>query len=298
MEIPTLYEEFLSYLDLERAYSPLTIIAYRSDGRLFLRYLQGAQHQPSLEAVDRNTVRGYIAWLSREGLKANSIARRLHSLRSFWTYVRDNGYTDRDPFLRVSVPKRGRPLPVYLSADECTALLRAAERQSSALFAFRDRAILSLLVFTGLRRSELLALRLSSVDLGEGTLRVESGKGRKARLLPLAHQLLAALRDWVEVRPECAHDFLFTSQATKPLGRKGLMGTLARALQRASINGKRITLHTLRHSFACLMLQNGCDLFSLSQLLGHTRLDTTATYLHVNLPDLRRAVAKHPLDGM
>jgi integrase len=81
---------------------------------------------------------------------------------------------------------------VYLSADERTALLRAAERQSSALLAFRDRAILSLLVFTGLRRSELLALRLSSVDLGEGTLRVESGKGRKSRLLPLAHQLLAA----------------------------------------------------------------------------------------------------------
>ncbi len=298
MEITSLYEEFVSYLDLERGYSPLTISAYRSDFRLFTRFLDDADLEASADAVDRQSIRQYIAWMRGEGLQPTSIARRLNSLRSFWKYLRDNSYVERDPFLRISFPKRQRKLPNYLSQRECAALLAATGQQRSAAQAFRDRAVLSVLVFTGLRRAELLDLRVSSVDLDRATLRVEEGKGGKSRVIPLNDQAIEAIEDWLELRPEVDHDYLFTSRTSVPLGVKGLMGALKRAVKRAGLQGKDITLHTLRHTFACLMLQGGCDLFSLSQLLGHTRLDTTAIYLHATVDGLRGAVDKHPLNDI
>ena len=294
MELAQLNEEFLSYLEVECDRSPLTIAAYASDFRLFLRCLGEAAHGLGPQDVDRQLVRRYITWLRAEGHKPNSITRRLASLRSFWKYIRDNGYTETDPFLRVSIPKRERPLPTWLTAEECNRLLAAAEAQPSLAHAFRDRAVLGLLVFCGLRKSELLALQVSSVDLSEGAVRIECGKGRKSRLLPLAPRLVNELADWLELRRLCGYDRLFTSVGDAPLGGKGLASILRRALQRAGI-AKRCTLHTLRHSFACLMLQGGCDLYSLSQMLGHARLDTTATYLHTSARDLHRAMAKHPL---
>lgn len=297
MEMALLYEEFLSYLDLERGCSPLTIKSYRSDFRLFRRYLKQANIAADVSNTDRQTIRRYITWMRSDDLKSSSIARRLNSLRSFWNYLRDSGYTQMDPFLRISVPKGSKPVPHYLSADECEELLAATERQSSIARAFRDRAILSVLIFTGIRRAELLDLRLDSVDLSQGTLRVENGKGRKTRVVPLCERAAAALRDWLEFRQRCDHDYLFTSIARRRLGVKGLMGVLYRALAKTNIDSDSVTLHTLRHSFACLMLQGGCDLFALSRLLGHTRLDTTAIYLHVSIEDLRESLAAHPLNG-
>ena len=184
-------------------------------------------------------------------------------------------------------------MPPYLSAQECAALLVAAERQGSVLLAFRDKAALATLIFSGVRRGELLNLRVRSVDLGDEKLVVEKGKGNKTRVLPLVPRLHQALADWLELRPACEHDFLFTTQWGARMSKRGLTS----ALRGARITKPAITLHSLRHSFACLLLQNGCDLFSLSKMLGHTRLDTTAVYLQATVEHLRSALACHPLSG-
>lgn len=293
MELAQLNEEFLSYLEVDCNRSPATISAYASDFRLFRRFVGPRPLAP--EDVDRKVVRQYITWLRAERHKPNSITRRLASLRSFWRYLRDNGYTESDPFLRVSIPSRGRPLPTWLTVEECERLLAAAERQPSITHAYRDRAVLGLLLFCGLRKAELLALGVASVDLSEGTVRVERGKGGKGRVLPMPLRLVSALGDWLDLRPLCRHERLFTSSGDAPLGGKGLASILRRSLHRAGIT-KRCTLHHLRHSFACLLLQGGCDLYSLSQMLGHARLDATA-YLHASARNLHRAAAKHPLAG-
>jgi len=295
MELAPAHEEFLAYLDLEANRSPQTVTAYASDFRQFLLCLTETDREPVGEAIDRQTIRQYVAWLRRRGLSVTSICRRLASLRSFWRFLGDNGYTDRDPFVRVSIPKRARSLPVALSAPEAQALLQAAERQPSIYRAFRDRAALSVLLFTGLRRAELLALRLPDVDLGEGTLRIEHGKGDKTRLVPLGERPLSALRDWLDLRPGCDHDFLFLSSDRRPLGRRALMGLLRKALRRAGIDRPGVVLHSLRHTAATLLLQGGCDLASVQRILGHSSLNTTGVYLQVTMHDLRRAVARHPL---
>lgn len=297
MELAPAFDEFIAYLDLECGRSPQTLSAYTSDFRQFSECLSETGRAASVEAVDRQAVRAYIAWLRRRDLSASSINRRLSSLRSFWRYLRDNAHTERDPFVRVSVPKRPRSLPVCLTAPEAEALLQAAEQQPSVHNAFRDRAALSVLLFTGLRRAELLALRLPDVDAAEGTLRVEHGKGDKARLVPLGERSLLALRDWLELRPDCGHDYCFTSIARRPLGVKGLVGLLRRALERAGVDRPGVVLHSLRHTCATLLLQGGCDLHSLQCLLGHARLDTTAGYLSLTMRDLRHAVSRHPLAG-
>jgi len=298
MRIEPLYQEFLTYLQLERSYSPHTLVAYRSDFNVFTRFLGEADGSANVEGITHSVVRQYVAWLSRRGLKPSSVARRINSLRSFWNFLRDNDRVTVDPFRRVSLPKRGTSLCVHLSAEECRALLAASEQQPSAFLAFRDKAILTLMLFTGIRRSEVLNLQVSALDLTQKTVQIIHAKGHKSRLIPLADDAVLALRDWLELRPaNCLHDFVFTTQWGARLGRRGLTTCLRRALARARIRRPGITPHKLRHSFACLMLQNGCDLFSLQQMLGHTRLDTTAVYLHATIDGLRTALLKHPLAG-
>jgi len=296
MRLDDLHEEFLTYLEVERDYSSLTAVAYRSDFRAFLHFLKTAGLLADLRQMDRSVVRRYVAWLKSRGLKASSVARHLNSLRSFCNYLRESQYTEADPFFRISLPKRPQEVPAHLTAEEAEALLAAAGRQRCVFNAFRDTAVLSVLLYTGVRRSEALNLRLSDLDLAGGTLQVVAGKGGKSRVLPLLPAPCEALSDWLELRPtDCGHDRVFTCKWGAPLSKRGLASCLSRALQAAGIRRPGITLHSLRHTFACLLLKGGCDLYSLQRMLGHSRLDTTAGYLHATVEDLREAVSAHPL---
>jgi len=295
MQIEPLYEEFLTYLSVERNCSPLTITAYRSDGRLFLRSLADQSVPAEVEAVTRQVVREYIVWLRERGLKPTSVARRIHSLRSFWNYLWDSDYSDTNPFRKLTLPKQPRSLPVYLSEDECRRLLEGASRQKSPFLACRDRAVLTLMLFTGARRSEVLNLDWNSVDLDQQTVRFVGAKGDKTRVVPLADDVVERLREWREIRPDCEHNYVFATQWKARLGKRGLQSLLKRALALGGIDRPNVTLHKLRHSFACLLLTSGADLHSLQTMLGHTRLDTTGIYLHATGEALREALAHHPL---
>jgi len=298
MRIDNLHNEFLAYLELERDYSPHTISSYRSDFRSFLQFLASEGVLPELDQVDRSTVRRYLAWLHDRGVSSATIVRRIDSLRSFWNYLRESEYTESDPFFRISVRKRPARTPTHLSLEEAQGLLAAAGRQGSLFNAFRDTAVLTVLLCTGIRRSELLSLTLDALDLDGGTLQVTAGKGSKSRVLPLLPAACTALADWLELRPDCGHDRVFTSKWGAPLSTNGLSSLLKRALGASGITKSGITLHSLRHTFACLLLKSGCDLYSLQRMLGHSRLDTTAVYLHATVEDLRAAAAKHPLNQL
>ena len=201
MRIEPLYQEFLTYLSVERNCSPLTVTAYQSDGRLFLESLADQALPAETESITRLVVRQYIVWLRNRGLKPSSVARRIHSLRSFWNYLWDSDYTNTNPFRKLTLPKRSRDLPVYLSEEECRRLLEGAGDQPCSFCACRDRAILTLMIFTGARRSEVLALTWPNVDLEQGTVRFVGAKGDKTRVVPLAVDAADLLREWRELRP-------------------------------------------------------------------------------------------------
>ncbi len=176
-------------------------------------------------------------------------------------------------------------------------MLDATDQTYFFMLAFRDKAVLGTLMYTGIRRGELLALNTNAVDFQACPLTVKNGKGGMGRVIPLCEELMELLRDWLEPRPECEHDGVFTTRSGQPLGKHGLQDAFQRAKKAASIEREGITIHSLRHTFASLLLQNGADLVSLQRLLGHSSLDTTAIYLYVQMDGLREAVKKHPLAG-
>ena len=297
MRMKPLYQEFLAYLEVERNCSPLTVEAYASDGRMFQRALDDFGVEADTDAIDRQLIRRYIIRMRKRDLSAATVARRINSLRSFWTYIWDNQYVDHNPVRGLTLPKQSRNVPSYLSEQECRRILAATQKQKSPFWRCRDRAVLTFMLFTGARRSEVLNARLSHLELDGQTVRFEAAKGDKTRVVPLADEVCNHLHEWLPVRPEADHDYIFTAKWGVPLGRRGLYSLLDRALAGAEIKKEDVTLHTLRHSFACLLLKNGADLHCLQRMLGHTRLDTTGIYLQATAEDLKEAVQKHPLNG-
>jgi len=297
MRIEPLYEEFLTYLLVERNCSPLTVDAYRSDSRLFLQSPEDQDVSPQVEAITKQVVRQYVVWLRERDLKPSSVVRRINSLRSFWNYLWDNDYAQNNPFRQITLPRQRRKLPTYLSEQECRRVVEAAGNQHDEFNACRDRAVLMFMVFTGARRSEVLNLKWSDVDLEQQTVRFVDSKGGKTRVLPLSEEVVQVLLEWQQMRPKCDHSHVFTAKWGARLERRGLNSALQRALEGAGIDRPDITPHTLRHSFACMLLNNGADLQCLQQMLGYSRLDTTGIYLHATAENLRHAMNKHPLSS-
>jgi len=240
-------------------------------------------------------VRDYMVAMARAGLQPATRSRRLAALRALWHYLEETGTADSNPCRRVRLPRRPRPTPESLTMEECLLLLDAAENSRFALVAFRDRAIISLLLFTGLRRAELVGLALHDADLQVGTLRVVHGKGGRSRVVPLCEAARAALKDWLEMRPEVEHPSLFTSRTGRPLTARELHRVFRRTVSRAGLTRPGVTLHKLRRTFATMLLRGGVNVAVLQKLLGHASLETTAVYLDVTAEDLAEAVTRHPM---
>lgn len=297
MSIREAAREFFLYLEAERGCSPLTVQAYRSDIQRFVAFLDESGVNPQVANVEPHLLRQFLLAMKRDGLAASTRARRLYALRSLWDFLERSEMVATNPCRTVSAPKSGERLPEYLTPDECEALLDATGDQYYDSLATRDRAALTILIYTGLRRHELIGLELADIDLEEGTLRVRRGKGDKSRLLPLVEEAQQAIREWLDCRPRVSHDRLLTGRDGRPLGVHGLNLLFRRALTKAGLARKGVTLHTLRHSFATMLLHRQVDLISLQRLLGHASIESTAIYLHVDMTRLREAVAAHPMHG-
>jgi len=296
MLMHTAVERFATHVEAVRGYSPRTAVAYQSDLSQLAAFMAEEGLEPTIDNVTRELMERWIVAMKRDGLKRNTIVRHVHAAKSFWNYLLDSDLTERHPMRRLPTPKRQPTLPTYLSAEELSSLLDAALNQRVAFCAFRDYAILATFIFTGVRRSELLNLQLDDVILDTRQVRIINGKGNKSRVVPMVDELIEAISDWLEFRPDCVCENLFVSLNGNPLGSTQLQRLWSRALCRSSIERRGITIHTLRHSFATLLLQSGeCDLVSIQKMLGHSRLDTTAICTHVAAGDLHRAVSAHPL---
>ena len=298
MLMETLAQDFALYLEAEKGYSPLTAKSYCYDLRTFFDYLQAQGVEVEVQEVTVALIRGWVVQMHRRGLSKSTVGRRLHGLRSFWSYLLECDYAYADPVREGSVPRREQKLPKYLPADDLEALLEASQHGHSVFCAFRNYAMMSTLVFTGMRRGELINLRTGDLSIGEGVLKVR-GKGSKERMIPLVRRVIDAIGDWLEFRPEhCGHDFLFTTTHGNRIHPSRMQRIWRGIFERTEIEDDGVSLHTLRHSLATLLLQSGeASLPEIQRILGHSRLETTAIYLHVTEGELRDAVESHPLAG-
>ncbi len=295
MKIEAAAEQFLRHLVLERGCSSLTAVAYRSDVRKLVEYLEQEGIEADVEGLTPIVLRHYVSFLAGKGYNPATIARRLYAVSSMFKYLISYGHADSNPCASVVVPKRQRRMPAVLSAEEARRVLAAAEEHTNPGMGFRNRAIVATLLFCGLRRAELVALKVDDVDLRSGWLKVRNGKGGKGRSIPLVGEAQDAVADWLEFRPEVDHDYLFTGFTGQRLGNNGVARVFRQVAKRAGVLRPGVSLHTLRHTFGSLLLQEGCDLVSIQELLGHADLSSTAIYLHMDAAHLRAAVERHPL---
>jgi integrase/recombinase XerD len=295
-------ERYLDHLAVERGLSDNTLAAYRRDLRRYVAFLTTRDVRDP-RAVEEATIRSFVASLSAsthgaEGrpYRATSVARVLSAVRSFHRFLLREGVTEGDPAVGVPRPRLPRSLPRPLPVDDVGRLLEAPDAASPT--GVRDRAILELLYGSGLRISELTGLDVDDIDADEGSLRV-LGKGGKERELPLGSFAREALDAYLtRGRPALAtavtRGALFLNARGGRLSRQSCARLLDRYVRRAGID-RRVTLHTLRHSFATHLLEGGADVRVVQELLGHASVATTQIYTLVTSQHLREVYeTSHP----
>lgn len=289
-------QRFLNALRSGRNFSQHTLRAYSADLREFERFRARRPTARNPENIDRGFVRAYLAHLQSGKPARSTVLRKISSLRSFVRYLRDEGEIVKDPFLNIPLPKKERRLPQFLSESEMRTLLEGFPKTSDWKN-LRDRAILELLYSSGLRRSELAQLNAHDVDYISGVVRV-FGKGGRERIVPVGDRALSAVRKYLAKRPRPKEggraEPLWLNAKEGRLGDAGVALIVRRSGKAAKIF-KRISPHALRHSFATVLLDRGCDLRALQEMLGHKSLTTTQIYTHTTLAQLRKVYGKaHP----
>lgn len=287
---------FLEYLTVELGLSANTRQAYERDLRLFCKTL-GFKNSDALVNVNREQITGYMTQLKEKGLAAATIARKLAAIKAFYRFMTAEGYMDANPAEVVEAGTKGIKLPRVLSEDEVVRLLNQPDITTAE--GFRDRTMLEVLYATGMRVSELINLTLERVDLNMKYI-IAFGKGSKERIVPLGSVAAEFLQQYLgKVRPKLTHEdrntnIVFLAFGGHELTRQRFWQIIRAYGRKANIN-KALTPHILRHSFATHLLDNGADLRSVQELLGHSDISTTQIYTHLTNKRLRDIYAKaHP----
>ena len=269
----SILNDYNYYLRIERAMSPNTVASYCSDVEFFLQY-----YTPPLSELQSEHVEEFI--LSRDFLSKRSQARLLSSLRSFCTWLVIEGLLHDNPCDRVDAPKLGRYLPDVLSVDEVAAVIATAD--TTTWMGLRDKALLEVLYGCGLRVSEAINLKISNLYIEDSFVRIV-GKGNKERIVPIGEMAIGAVLAYLENRPAefSGVDELFLNRYGKALSRVSAFNTVKKMTLAAGVN-KSVSPHTLRHSFATHLIENGADLRVVQEMLGHESVATTEIYTHID----------------
>ena len=275
-------EGFLNDLE-NKNFSAQTLRTYRAALEEFKTFCQ-VRKITDQNAFTPANLRTFLANVQLKNPARNTVLHKIATLRSFAAYLLRQGYLDKNPFKLLPSPKKEKLLPKFLSIPETDRLLETTSQ--SKHFALRDRALFELMYSSGLRRSEVTNLKIRDIDFFNGLVKV-FGKGRKERLVPVTQTALQALKDYLATRKNPQREeALFLNKNGKPLSGDGL-AYLFKNTAIASHLARRVTPHSLRHSFATHLLSNGCDLRSLQEMLGHKSLSTTQVYTHVSLEQLK-----------
>lgn len=281
------------YLKLEKSLQPNTVEAYMSDIEKFSAYLE--EGADALLSVTIDELRGFVASLSDVGVYARSQARILSSLRSFYGFLKLDGFIAEDPTELLKSPKIGMHLPDVLTVQEIDDIINAIDLSKKE--GQRNRAMIEVLYSCGLRVSELCSLRMSDLYLPEQFIRV-TGKGDKQRLVPISGRAIAELeayfcdRNRIEIKPGY-EDFVFISERLKkPLSRIMVFHFIKQLVVVAGVK-KCVSPHTFRHSFATHLLEGGANLRVIQAMLGHESIATTEIYAHIDRTRLREEIIEH-----
>lgn len=277
-------DKFLDYLQNIKKYSDNTIINYEIDIDRYEKFLK--INNKKINNIKYKDVLDFISYI-KDNHKSTSINRCLSSLRSYYNYLLKENIVDANPFKLVNSMKKEKKLPEYFKYNEYVELVNSIDINSN--LGIRNRCIFEVLLCTGCRCSELVNIKLCDVDLDNREIKV-LGKGNKERIVYLGSYAIDSLNMYLGVRDELSkkdNKYLFVNHLGNKLTTRGIRDIIDKILLKSSLNLK-ITPHTFRHSFATMLLNEGCDLKSVQELLGHVSLSTTSIYTHVSNEELKR----------
>ena len=288
--------DFIHYLIVEKGLAKNTIVSYERDIHSYLQYLKNVEMITELNLVQRQQILHFLAHLKDEGKAAKTLARHIASIRAFHQFLFREKAVDKDPTVHIESPKQERSLPKVLSLPEVEKLLDAPKTNDH--FGLRDKAMLELMYATGIRVSELIGLDQGDVHLTMGFVRC-MGKGSKERIIPIGRTATTAIEQYLDKGrhhfvTKQKDDALFLNHRGKQLTRQGFWKILKGLTVQAGIT-KALTPHTLRHSFATHLLENGADIRAVQEMLGHKDISTTQIYTHVTKTRLKDVYSQfHP----
>jgi integrase/recombinase XerC len=295
---------FLEYLKKEKGYSGATIDAYGRDLGQFIAFIKvGSVPEAFEKIVEKRMLRAFIFSLGERKLKPRSIARKVATIKSFAKYCVKRGLLTSNPARLISSPKLDKPLPVFLTERQTTALSSPADcespvsdgSQDSRLLRLRNTAIVEIFYGSGIRLAELHSLNTNSIDNKAATVRV-MGKGKKERIVPLTGQAITKVREYLQLRQNALGyaSPLFVNDDGQRLSRRHIERIVAVQIATVSQQKKK-SPHVLRHSFATHLLDSGADIRAVKELLGHASLSTTQIYTHMSKEHLLKAYRQaHP----
>lgn len=286
------FDNFLSYIELEKEYSKNTISSYKNDLDDFKEFLTKIDKDPI--EIDKKDIFNYLVFLSKKKLKPASLRRKISALRSFYKFLIREELIENDPTIDLTLPKKDKVLPDVISVEEIEKLVNIIPEKGFK--GKRDRALIELLYSSGLRVSEIINLKINEIDLKNGYLKC-FGKGSKERIVPFGSFAKDLLIEYIEERDKnnINSDLLFVTKKGKKIVRQEINNILNRYAKKSKLK-KKIHPHMLRHSFATHLLERGADLRSVQELLGHVDISTTQIYTHLTKEHLREVyMNSHPL---
>lgn len=280
--------EFYRYLEVERGYSKKTVAAYSRDFHDFQMFLNDTGN-PDYLGIDHRDVRVYLAYLNDHDYSRNTISRKIASLRSFYQYLLREEAIAENPFTYVHLKKKTAKLPRFFYEQEMQALFEAVAGQEP--LQQRNRSLLEVLYGSGLRVSECANLKLGDIDWS-GEVLLVLGKGNKERYAPFSQHAKKALQEYLAdgrkaLMKKTDHDYVFVNSRGGPVTSRGVAYILDQIIKKSSLDSQ-IHPHMLRHTFATHLLNNGADMRTVQELLGHVNLSSTQIYTHVTKESLQK----------
>jgi len=288
-------QDYLNYLSVERGLSKNTLESYARDLRQYLQYLKEKKNI-EIKETTQATVIGYLLQLQAKGKATATLSRSLAAIKSYYHFLFREAKIERDPTINLDAPKQEKRLPRVLSVEDVSNLLEQPDLKTPA--GIRDRAMLEVLYATGLRVSELVSLKISDLNLEMGYIKC-FGKGSKERIVPLGSVASKYVKHYLEharkfLASSLNEDTLFLNHHGHRLTRQGFWKIIKKYAESINLEND-ITPHTLRHSFATHLLENGADLRSVQEMLGHADISTTQIYTHLTKSKIKEVYEKaHP----
>lgn len=294
--------EFIKYLEDVKRYSPNTLLAYKRDILLFVDFCKETELIDDWKSVTPKMVRRWeVSMMTTSGrtISPKTIRRRLSALSTLFVYMMRNGRVDDNPVKMVALPKMPKRLPVFVSPEQMDMLLDGTCFCGESFGELRDKTIILTAYITGMRRSELVSLKLSDIDGASRVIKVH-GKGNKERIVPMTEELFEILKVYIGQRGGVVgteHGMLFVTDNGKPVYDKFIYRLVVRYLSMVTTQGKK-SPHVLRHTFATALLNNGACIEAIRKLLGHSDLSATQVYTHTSVEGLRKIYNQaHPRAG-